>query len=554
MSMAMEGRLADAALGRAKAERIRRAHPRPAAAAYGGPGAGAAAGPTAADARSRHAEPEPEPGGRTQQLLRPQPQQQPQQRRVDPAARKRQVRTELHKALSAGLLDEAEPHPSSAGMPELAARDDSAGDRALRRAHTATHSPLAGLVQDGRDLAFHIADDIPASRRLSLRAALESRGWRVEYNIVAAKRLRQRGVVVLPTEAVHTRGTRVVALEEAGVHVASIEQLLQLLKHPAVYTRTEEPPLSPSEFTCSPTRTRTSDSQSFGRHSSRTNSAASDVDASRASAALLEPLASSSQTQSSSSSSIARGWPAWVLDVSDTPSVDALSPDAAERMQAVQAAHKEKAIVNARQSRLREAVVRGQMRAVKAALRDHPDDVHGKDERGRSPFWLAVLAGRAEMVEVLADAGADIEEEAADGATALFAACHAGNQLVTQTLLELGCNPEKLTVRPAPAYSTCLHKFATSQGGLTEANGWGCCCCCCWCCCCWCCFVMHSGACSERSRVMSMVAVQRCSSRQSADTMAVLKPCCIMELQLLTSPRRVVSLRSLSRAREGISR
>ena len=89
--------------------------------------------------------------------------------------------------------------------------------------------------------------------------------------------------------------------------------------------------------------------------------------------------------------------------------------------------------------------------------------VHGKDDRGRSAFWLAVLAGRAEIVKLLADAGALIahtlclsltlslslsvsvclshplsvslisvcvclsgallEEEAADGSPALFAAC-----------------------------------------------------------------------------------------------------------------------------------
>jgi ankyrin repeat protein len=93
-------------------------------------------------------------------------------------------------------------------------------------------------------------------------------------------------------------------------------------------------------------------------------------------------------------------------------------------------------------------------------LRDHPADVHGKDERGRSPFWLAVLAGRAEMVELIASAGAVIEEEAADGATTLVAACYAGNQQVTKTLLDLGCNPEKLMVRPTPAPDclfTCEH-------------------------------------------------------------------------------------------------
>ena len=152
------------------------------------------------------------------------------------------MRTELHKALSDGLLDLDAPvdleAAADAQRPLLAIPGDSAppdagSAHALRRVHTSTPSPLACHVQDGRDLAFHLAEDIPASRRVTLRAALESRGWRVEYNIAATVRLRQRGVIVLPDRVVHTRGTRVIELEEAGAHVASIEQLLTLLNHPA---------------------------------------------------------------------------------------------------------------------------------------------------------------------------------------------------------------------------------------------------------------------------------------------------------------------------------
>ena len=144
------------------------------------------------------------------------------------------------------------------------------------------------------------------------------------------------------------------------------------------------------------------------------------------------------------------GWPSWVLEVSESPSAEQLSPREAERLEVAQTAHEERIIVHARQATLREAVLQGQLRRVKAALRDHPDDVRGKDEHGRSAFWLAVLAGEAELLEVLADAGADIEEEAADGATALFAACHAGNQEVVQALLDLGSNPEKISVSTMP--------------------------------------------------------------------------------------------------------
>ena len=94
------------------------------------------------------------------------------------------------------------------------------------------------------------------------------------------------------------------------------------------------------------------------------------------------------------------GWPSWVLEVSESPSAEQLSPREAERLEVAQTAHEQRIIVHARQATLREAVLQGQLRRVKAALRDHPEDVRGKDEHGRSAFWLAVLAGEAELLEV----------------------------------------------------------------------------------------------------------------------------------------------------------
>jgi hypothetical protein len=382
-----------------------------------------------------------------------------------PTVRKRQIRSELHRALSRGLLDAEAEVDQVAGLPKAVKLGDFvsqfASNPALRRVHTSTHSPLMGHVADGRDLAFHLAQDIPAARRLKLRTALESRGWRVEYNLGTVTRLRQRGVIVLPDEAVDRRGARVIELEEAGVHVASIEQLLKLLKHPAGYTRTEEPPPSPPKPRAKRTGSSSTAAQSgsgLKRTPSRSrSSAASNDDASPTSRASGSPGSPApragspaSQTQSPSSMSGGGGWPSWVLEVSESPSAEQLSPREAERLEVAQTAHEERIVVHARQATLRDAVLQGQLRRVKAALRDHPEDVRGKDEHGRSAFWLAVLAGEAELLEVLADAGADIEEEAADGATALFAACHAGNQEVVQALLDLGSNPEKISVSTMP--------------------------------------------------------------------------------------------------------
>ena len=110
---------------------------------------------------------------------------------------------------------------------------------------------------------------------------------------------------------------------------------------------------------------------------------------------------------SQSSSASSGGWPAWVLDAER----DTDRGRDSDRVAATQAVHTDREVVKARQARLREAVVQGDRRAVTAALRHHPDDVHGKDDRDRSSFWLAVLAGRAEMVELLANAGVLIEEQ-----------------------------------------------------------------------------------------------------------------------------------------------
>jgi hypothetical protein len=64
-----------------------------------------------------------------------------------PSHKKREVRADLQKSLSAGLLhDPAALQP--VGRPSLAVRrrEEFGGDPSLRRVHANTHSPLAGHI------------------------------------------------------------------------------------------------------------------------------------------------------------------------------------------------------------------------------------------------------------------------------------------------------------------------------------------------------------------------------------------------------------------------
>jgi hypothetical protein len=159
-----------------------------------------------------------------------------------------------------------------------------------------------------------------------------------------------------------------------------------------------------------------------------------------------------------------------VLQASESPSEAELSPREFERLKKVRVAREEREAAKARQATLRELIKEGSrsIRKVKLAVSEHPEDVNGKDEHGRSMFWLAVLGGHADLLEVLANAGASVDEEAADGATALFAACAAGNRAVVETLLELGCNPER--AKRGPDGGTALY-VACQRGeiGCVEA-------------------------------------------------------------------------------------
>lgn len=64
-----------------------------------------------------------------------------------PSYKKREVRAELQKALSAGLLhDQTALGPVGRSSIAVRRREEFGGDPSLSRAHANTHSPLAGHI------------------------------------------------------------------------------------------------------------------------------------------------------------------------------------------------------------------------------------------------------------------------------------------------------------------------------------------------------------------------------------------------------------------------
>lgn len=114
---------------------------------------------------------------------------------------------------------------------------------------------------------------------------------------------------------------------------------------------------------------------------------------------------------------------------------------------------------------VREAKVLSEFEAVNPAVlpRDGDRDPP-RPEGGFTPLLYATLVGHAEGVEVLLDAGADVNDRAADGVTALMLALTKRHEAVALALLARGADPS-----PIDAGYTALH-VATSTRQLRAAR------------------------------------------------------------------------------------
>ena len=67
--------------------------------------------------------------------------------------------------------------------------------------------------------------------------------------------------------------------------------------------------------------------------------------------------------------------------------------------------------------------------------------MNAKDIQGWTPLHEAAEAGRTDIVQLLLDAGADVEASDKYGRTPLHTACEFGNTTTVQLLLEQGADP-----------------------------------------------------------------------------------------------------------------
>jgi ankyrin repeat protein len=127
----------------------------------------------------------------------------------------------------------------------------------------------------------------------------------------------------------------------------------------------------------------------------------------------------------------------------------------------------EKAIIKAAKS--------GDIAAVRKALAANPGLVNARDKDGSTPLHCAAWKGHAELVTVLLDAGANVNEHNENGhwgTTPLHAAAH-GNQLqVAEILLIRGADLRaKNKHGRTPLGETTVHnaskvaKFLAAHGG-----------------------------------------------------------------------------------------
>lgn len=82
----------------------------------------------------------------------------------------------------------------------------------------------------------------------------------------------------------------------------------------------------------------------------------------------------------------------------------------------------------------------GDLGRIEAGLRGNPALVRSKDADGMTPLLFSSVAGRAEVVELLLDHGADITERDAEERTALHHAAFHGNSSTVALLLERGAD------------------------------------------------------------------------------------------------------------------
>jgi ankyrin repeat protein len=82
----------------------------------------------------------------------------------------------------------------------------------------------------------------------------------------------------------------------------------------------------------------------------------------------------------------------------------------------------------------------GNLERTAALLKAHPKLISSRDQRGSTPLILAGYYNQAEVVRLLLDQGAAVDEKDGSGNTALMGACFKGYTGIAEILIEAGAN------------------------------------------------------------------------------------------------------------------
>lgn len=89
------------------------------------------------------------------------------------------------------------------------------------------------------------------------------------------------------------------------------------------------------------------------------------------------------------------------------------------------------------------AVRRGDLNSVKDILRNHPAQLNALDEYRYTPLDWAATTAEWEILRLLLDSGAGVENIGWDGGTVLHRACHYSDTDIVGLLLQKGADPKK---------------------------------------------------------------------------------------------------------------